>query len=695
MIFNREISWLQFNRRVLEEAQDLGNPLFERIRFISIVSSNLDEFFMVRVASLVDQVLANYTKKDSMGFTPKEQIQKIQDIVQEMVKDQYNTYQRSVLRGLKKEGIIFLKRENFTKEQEEYLERYFEKNIYPVLTPMVVDQSRPFPLILNKSLNIAVMVKDLKVEDDPYFGTIQVPSVLPRIVEIPNGEGLKNFVFMEDIIKLNAKSLFNGHEIMAMGCYRITRNADLSIDEDEAEDLLEEISQSIRQRKWGNVVRLEVEKKMDSKLLSMLLEEGDTPEAGIYEISGPLDLTSLSKFVGSLEDTGNLNFPKLKQIEVLRRDEDIFEVLRQRDILLHHPYESFQVVTDLVKKAAKDPDVLAIKQTLYRVSGNSPIIEALTEAAELGKQVTVLVELKARFDEENNINWAKKLEKAGCHVIYGLVGLKTHCKLLLIVRREEDGINRYVHLGTGNYNDVTARFYTDMGLMTTNPLIGSDASAIFNMLSGYSVLNKLNKLEVAPLGLREKFEVLIKEEIKNAQEGREAKIICKMNSLVDEQLINLFYKASQAGVRIELIVRGICCLVPGIEGLSENIEVRSVVGRFLEHSRIFYFYADGEHKIFMSSADMMPRNLDRRVEILFPVEEKEHRDRIIHILESYLEDTVKARILNSDGSYSRVDKRGKEHFNVQEYFYKVIKSREKERYKDFGIEIKPILSKDL
>lgn len=695
MIFNREISWLQFNRRVLEEAQDLGNPLFERIRFISIVSSNLDEFFMVRVASLVDQVLANYTKKDSMGFTPKEQIQKIQDIVQEMVKDQYNTYQRSVLRGLKKEGIIFLKRENFTKEQEEYLERYFEKNIYPVLTPMVVDQSRPFPLILNKSLNIAVMVKDLKVEDDPYFGTIQVPSVLPRIVEIPNGEGIKNFVFMEDIIKLNAKSLFNGHEIMAMGCYRITRNADLSIDEDEAEDLLEEISQSIRQRKWGNVVRLEVEKKMDSKLLSMLLEEGDTPEAGIYEISGPLDLTSLSKFVGSLEDTGNLNFPKLKQIEVLRRDEDIFEVLRQRDILLHHPYESFQVVTDLVKKAAKDSDVLAIKQTLYRVSGNSPIIEALTEAAELGKQVTVLVELKARFDEENNINWAKKLEKAGCHVIYGLVGLKTHCKLLLIVRREEDGINRYVHLGTGNYNDVTARFYTDMGLMTTNPLIGSDASAIFNMLSGYSVLNKLNKLEVAPLGLREKFEVLIKEEIKNAQEGREAKIICKMNSLVDEQLINLFYKASQAGVRIELIVRGICCLVPGIEGLSENIEVRSVVGRFLEHSRIFYFYADGEHKIFMSSADMMPRNLDRRVEILFPVEEKEHRDRIIHILESYLEDTVKARILNSDGSYSRVDKRGKEHFNVQEYFYKVIKSREKERYKDFGIEIKPILSKDL
>lgn len=695
MIFNREISWLQFNRRVLEEAQDLGNPLFERIRFISIVSSNLDEFFMVRVASLVDQVLANYTKKDSMGFTPKEQIQKIQDIVQEMVKDQYNTYQRSVLRGLKKEGIIFLKRENFTKEQEEYLERYFEKNIYPVLTPMVVDQSRPFPLILNKSLNIAVMVKDLKVEDDPYFGTIQVPSVLPRIVEIPNGEGLKNFVFMEDIIKLNAKSLFNGHEIMAMGCYRITRNADLSIDEDEAEDLLEEISQSIRQRKWGNVVRLEVEKKMDSKLLAMLLEEGDTPEAGIYEISGPLDLTSLSKFVGTLEDTGDLNFPKLKQIEVLRRDEDIFEVLRQRDILLHHPYESFQVVTDLVKKAAKDPDVLAIKQTLYRVSGNSPIIEALTEAAELGKQVTVLVELKARFDEENNINWAKKLEKAGCHVIYGLVGLKTHCKLLLIVRREEDGINRYVHLGTGNYNDVTARFYTDMGLMTTNPLIGSDASAIFNMLSGYSVLNKLNKLEVAPLGLREKFEVLIKEEIKNAQEGREAKIICKMNSLVDEQLINLFYKASQVGVRIELIVRGICCLVPAIEGLSENIEVRSVVGRFLEHSRIFYFYADGEHKIFMSSADMMPRNLDRRVEILFPVEEKEHRDRILHILESYLEDTVKARILNSDGSYSRVDKRGKEHFNVQEYFYKVIKSREKERYKDFGIEIKPILSKDL
>ena len=671
---NRELSWLEFNERVLEEAQDLRNPLFERLKFLAITCSNLDEFFMVRVASLNDQILAGYTKKDPSGLLPKQQIEKINKRIHTMVFDKYNTYSRSILPALKKEGIYFRKPKSLTERQIDFTRKYYNNQVYPVLTPMVVDKSRPFPLILNKSLNIAILIKSDE-DSEPVFATVQVPSVLSRFVALPSEQDKNEFILLEDIIKMNAKSLFIGHEIIDMACYRISRNADLSIDEEGAEDLLEEIEQSIKKRKWGNSVRLEFEKRMKKEILDIIISESDAFEGGVYSISGPLDLTFLMKFY-QLEGYESLKFQNRVSLPSINlKEKEIFEAIKERDIILHHPFESFDIVVDLVKKAAQDENVLAIKQTLYRVSGRSPIIEALATAAENGKQVTVLVELKARFDEENNIIWAKRLEKAGCHVIYGLVGLKTHCKLLLIVRKEEDGIKRYVHMGTGNYNDVTAKFYTDTGLLTSNPYIGSDASAIFNMLSGYSQISRLDKLEMAPTGLRKKLEMLIKNEIRNAKEGYPAKIIVKMNSLVDESLISLLYDASNAGVKINLIIRGICCLVPGLEGMSKNIEVRSIVGKLLEHSRIFYFYNNGDEKIFMSSADWMPRNLDRRVELIFPIEDSANKQRIRNILNIYLNDTEKTRILSKNGSYYRVDKRGKEPLNAQEFLYDYLKKK--------------------
>ncbi len=672
--FNRELSWLEFNERVLEEAQDLRNPLFERLKFLAITCSNLDEFFMVRVASLNDQILAGYSKKDPSGLSPKHQIEKITKRIHAMVFDKYNTYSRSIIPALKKEGIYFRKPKSLTERQIDFTRKYYNNQVYPVLTPMVVDKSRPFPLILNRSLNIGILIKS-KEEPDPIFATVQVPSVLSRFVALPSEQDKQEFILLEDIIKMNAESLFIGHEITDMACYRITRNADLSIDEEGAEDLLEEIEQSIKKRKWGNAVRLEFEKRMKKDILEIILSESETFEGGIYSISGPIDLTFLMKFY-NLEGYDTLKFQSRVSLPSINlKEKEIFEAIKERDIILHHPFESFDIVVDLVKRAAVDENVLAIKQTLYRVSGRSPIIEALANAAENGKQVTVLVELKARFDEENNIIWAKRLEKAGCHVIYGLVGLKTHCKLLLIVRREDDGIKRYVHMGTGNYNDVTAKFYTDTALLTSNPYIGADASAIFNMLSGYSQISRLDKLEIAPTGLRKKLEMLIKNEIKNAKDGNTAKITVKMNSLVDESLISLLYDASCAGVKINLIIRGICCLVPGVEEMSENIQVRSIVGKLLEHSRIFYFYNNGDEKILMSSADWMPRNLDKRVELLFPVEESSNKQRIKNIINIYLNDTEKTRILNKNGSYYRVDKRGKKPLNAQEFLYDYLKKK--------------------
>lgn len=497
---------------------------------------------------------------------------------------------------------------------------------------MAVDASRPFPLIRNKTLNIAALIKRKVSDDDKLgehkkeieFATVQVPSVLPRLVEIPASvEGGKTFLLLEQMIERNISNLFLNCKVVCAFPYRIMRNADLSIDEDEAADLLKEIQKQLKMRQWGEVIRLEVEDKIDKKLLDILKRELNIADEDVYQINGPIDLTFLMKLYG-LEGCDDLRLKKYvpQRVPQIGPGEDIFAAIRRGDILMHHPYQTFDPVVDFIRQASHDPDVLAIKQTLYRVSGNSPIIASLAQAAENGKQVSVLVELKARFDEENNIVWAKKLEQAGCHVIYGLVGLKTHSKIALVVRREEDGIRRYVHLGTGNYNDSTAKLYTDCGIFTCSEAIGEDATAVFNMLSGYSEPLSWNRLIVAPIWLRKKFLKLINRETKNAQMGKEGKIVAKMNSLCDKEIITALYEASAAGVQIDLIVRGICCLKVGIPGISENIRVRSIVGNFLEHSRIFYFYNDGQPEIFMGSADWMPRNLDRRVEILFPVEDE-------------------------------------------------------------------------
>lgn len=668
---NRELSWLEFNYRVLSEARDKNIPLFERLKFLSITASNLDEFFMVRVASLKDMVHAGYEKPDIAGMKPKQQLEKIAEKTHELVNLQYSTYSRSLVPALKQQGLrVIVSHEDLTKEEGEYVDRYFHDYVYPVLTPMAVDSSRPFPLVRNKTLNIAALVKKKSGEDDTLdFAMVQVPSVIPRVVEIPEkGEG-RAVILLEEIIERNIQSLFLNYDIVTAHPFRIMRNADFSIDEEEAEDLLVEIEKQLKKRQWGEVIRLEIDERVDKRLLKILKKELRIENDDIFFINGPLDLTFLMKMYG-MDGFDALKTPKYtpQRVPTLMNDDDIFTNIRKGDIFLHHPYESFDPVVDFVRTASKDPDVLAIKQTLYRVSGNSPIIAALAAAADNGKQVSVLVELKARFDEENNINWAKTLEKAGCHVIYGLVGLKTHSKITLVVRREEDGIRRYVHLGTGNYNDSTAKQYTDCGLMTCNPLIGEDATAVFNMLSGYSEPLGWNKLVLAPLWLRGKLLKLIRRETENARKGEPAHIIAKMNSLCDKEVIASLYEASCAGVKIELIVRGICCLKAGVPELSENIHVRSIVGNFLEHSRIFYFENGGRPQLFMASADWMPRNLDKRVEIMFPVEDPEIKKQVMHILEVQLADNVKAHILQPDGSYEKVDLRGKQKICSQDQF---------------------------
>lgn len=668
---NRELSWLSFDERVLNEARDKSLPLFERLKFLSITASNLDEFFMIRVASLKDMVHAKYMKKDIAGLNASEQLELILKATHELVNLQYSTYNRSLLPALKQQGMkVVTQHENLSKEQKTFVDKYFEENVYPVLTPMAVDSSRPFPLIRNKSLNIGALILE-KGEEDAYdFATVQVPSVLPRIIELPEGkDGERRAILLEEIIERNIGKLFLNYDVICAHPYRIMRNADLTIDEDEAADLLKEIQKQLKKRQWGEVIRLEVEEGMDERLLKVLKKEFDIKELDIFRINGPLDLTFLMKMYG-MEGFDEYKTPKYQPqpVPAMMTDEDIFTQIRNGDILLHHPYMTFDPVVNFVKQAAKDPNVLAIKQTLYRVSGNSPIIAALAQAAENGKQVSVLVELKARFDEENNIIWAKMLEKAGCHVIYGLKGLKTHSKITLVVRREEDGIRRYVHLGTGNYNDSTAKLYTDCGLLTCSEPIGEDATAVFNMLSGYSEPKSWNKLIVAPIWLRKRFLKLIGRETRIALEGKPAHIIAKMNSLCDKEIIAALYEASAAGVKIELIIRGICCLKVGIPGISENITVRSIVGNFLEHARIFYFLNDGKEEIYMGSADWMPRNLDKRVEILFPVECEKLKKEARHILNIQLADNVKASVLQKDGTYEKIDKRGKVLICAQDFF---------------------------
>ena len=667
---NRELSWIKFDERVLSEARDKNIPLLERLKFISITSSNLDEFFMVRVASLKDMVHANYKKRDIAGMTATEQLTAINEATRELVNTQYSTYMRSLIPLLNKEGIYLLDaHEDLTEEQGKFVDRYFEESVYPVLTPMAVDASRPFPLIRNKTLNIAALLTGKQSEGDTVFATVQVPSVLPRLVQIPTEDGSTCFILLEQIIERNISVLFSNYNVLCAYPYRVMRNADLTIDEDEASDLLKEIQNKLKMRQWGEVIRLEIEDMADKKLLKFLKTELKVADEDIFRIAGPIDLTFLMKVYG-IEGYDHLRYKPYtpQRVPEIAPEDNIFDAIRRGDIFLHHPYETFDPVVDFIRQASKDPDVLAIKQTLYRVSGNSPIISSLAQAAENGKQVTVLVELKARFDEEHNIVWAKKLEQAGCHVIYGLVGLKTHSKIALMVRREEDGIRRYVHLGTGNYNDSTAKLYTDCGIFTCKESIGEDATAVFNMLSGYSEPLSWNELILAPYWLRDKFIKLIDREKKHAKNGGEARIIAKMNSLCDPGIIEALYEASAAGVKIDLIVRGICCLRVGIPGVSENITVRSIVGNFLEHSRIFYFWNDGDTEIYMGSADWMPRNLDRRVEIIFPVLETSLKEKALHILEVELADNMKARVLGADGKYEKLDRRGKVAVNSQEQF---------------------------
>jgi polyphosphate kinase len=669
--YNRELSWIEFDYRILGEAQDKSVPLFERIKFLSITASNLDEFFMVRVASLKDQVHAGYAKKDIAGMTAQQQLEALNEKTHELMENQYVTYNRSLVPAMRKEGLNIVRcHEDLTQEQKAYVDEYFKKNVYPVLTPMAVDSSRPFPLVRNKTLNIAALILDKEKGGEYELATVQVPSVLDRVVPLPaSEEGVKDIILLEEIIERNLHQLFLGQQVICAHPYRIMRNADLAIDEEEAEDLLQEIEKQIKRRQWGEVIKLEIENHADKKLLRELKKQLAVNDEDVFKINGPLDLTFLMK-VNALDGFEHLKYKKWvpQPAKMLDPDENLFAQIRKRDILVHHPYETFDPVVDFVRLAAKDPEVLAIKQTLYRVSGNSPIIAALAQAAENGKQVSVLVELKARFDEENNIIWAKKLEKAGCHVIYGLVGLKTHSKITLVVRREEDGIRRYVHLGTGNYNDSTAKLYTDLGMFTASELIGEDATAVFNMLSGYSEPPAWNKLVLAPIWLRDRFLFLIERERQHALNGREAHIVAKMNSLCDQKIIAALYEASAAGVKIDLIVRGICCLKVGIAGISENITVRSIVGNFLEHSRIYYFSNDGWAEVYMASADWMPRNLDRRVEILFPVEDEHLKEEVIHVLEVELADNGKAHMMQPDGTYVKLKHRGKEELISQEYF---------------------------
>ncbi len=693
---NRELSWLKFERRVLNEALVKELPILDRIKFVSITSSNLDEFFMVRVASLKDMEHAGYTKPDIAGMTPTEQLIAINEQTRALVDFQYNTFNKTLLPILKEKGIvIFEKYEDLNEDQLKYIDSFFMNQVYPVLTPMAFDASRPFPLIRNKTLNIAALIEkkaDVRSAgeqsnktEDVEFATVQVPSVLPRFVSLPSADKSKDcFILLEQIIERNMDKLFLNYNVVAASPYRIMRNADFSIDEEGAEDLLIEIEKQIKSRQWGEVIRLEVEASINKKLLTILKKNLGVNEIDIYKIKGPIDLTFLMKLYG-IEGHDDLRTPSFKPQDNPRfkSGEKIFDEIKKGDILLHHPYESFDPVVDFIAQAASDPQVLAIKQTLYRVSGNSPIIASLAKAAENGKQVTVLVELKARFDEENNIIWAKKLEKSGCHVIYGLVGLKTHCKIALVVRGEEDGIRRYVHLGTGNYNDSTAKLYTDCGMLTCRESYGEDATAVFNMLSGYSEPASWNKLIVAPLWLRDTFVDLIDREIRHAKDGKEAVIIAKMNSLCDKLIIEKLYEASNAGVKINLIIRGICCLRTGIKGVSENIKVSSIVGTYLEHARIFYFYNNGAEDIYMGSADWMPRNLDRRVEIIFPVEDENLKNRVKHILKVQMDDDLKAYEMTDDGTYVRIKpSRGKKPVGAQDTFCKeAIKNNEQK--KDF------------
>jgi polyphosphate kinase len=654
LLFNRELSWIEFNYRVLEEALDRRNPLLERLKFACIFSTNLDEFFMIRVSGLMQQVDAGVTVLSPDGLSPVNQLRALVDKLRPMIEQLMSCITEELLPELEGHGIRIIPYQELSKAHRADLRAYYNSYIFPILTPLAVDPSHPFPYISNLSLNLAMRVqpKDARAGHESRFARLKVPPVVSRLLPVA-GDG-NQFVLLEQVIAANMDSLFPEMHVTDIHPFRVTRDADLEIEQDEAGDLLKTVEQQLRRRRFGSSVRLEVDTSMPADMVKFLTDSLGLEDEDVYTIKGPLcpsDLMQLLKL-----DAPTLKDPPFTPTvpPELRGEESIFDAIRKQDIVLHHPFESFAPIVDFIRAAARDPHVLAIKQTLYRTSGDSPIFEALMDACERGKQVAVLVELKARFDEENNIVWARKMERAGVHVVYGLLGLKTHCKLALVVRQEADGLRRYVHLGTGNYNPATARIYTDIGLLTANPDIGADTSELFNFLTGFSRQTSYRKLLVAPVGLREGFLRLIRREIEHKRAGRDARIIAKINSLTDSRTIRELYEASQAGVTIDLLVRGVCCLRPGIPGISENIHVRSIVGRFLEHSRIFWFYNGGDDEIFLGSADWMNRNLDRRVETVFPVEDATAKNKVREILKTYMLDTAKARELNSDGTYSRV-----------------------------------------
>ncbi len=659
LFINRELSLLEFNRRVLEEAQDERHPILERTKFLAIFSSNMDEFFMVRVAGLKQQVAAGVIDVPADGLTPAEQLTAIRKKVRSLMKEMQRCLE-DIRNKLKEAGVFLLPYKELSRSQQQGVDEYFKKEIFPILTPLAFDPGRPFPHISSLSLNLAVLVRDPNsgIEN---FARIKVPNTMPRLIPVKRLRGdtkrTHRFVWLEDLIAHNLADLFPGYDIVEAHPFRITRNADMEIESSEAADLLEAIEATVRRRRFGFVVRFTASPVIPDALRQLLLRNLDVAPEDTYENSVPLGLGSLMSLMKidrpDLKDSPYIPalHPRLRGVE---SREEIFDAIREGDILLYHPYDSFVPVVDFLRAAACDPNVLAIKQTLYRAGSNSPVVDALLEATENGKQVAALVELKARFDEESNIGWAKTLERVGVHVVYGFMSLKTHTKICLVIRRENDTIRRYVHLSTGNYNAVTANVYTDLGLFTCKPEFGADASELFNALTGYSKKEDYQKFLVAPYTLRKRFSALIDREIRWADKGTPAKLIFKMNSLIDSEFIRQLYLASQHGVQVELMARGICGLRPGIPNLSDNIRVTSVVGRFLEHSRIYYFHNGGNPDIYLGSADLMPRNLDRRIETLFPIEDPALKQELIDILEVHLADNVQARQLRSDGSYIRI-----------------------------------------
>jgi len=694
--FNRELSWLAFNRRVLEQAESADYPLLERMKFLAFVSSNLDEFFEIRVSGLMQQVKSGLVERGPDGLGPKEQLRRIQSITKRLVADQYACWHKEIAPGLEDEQIKFCNYNELTRNEKKWLTQYFDEQIYPVLTPLAIDPAHPFPKLANKALYILASIDDPETRIVERFMSITpVPRTLPRIVKVgvPRRGNPEVYVFLSDIIQRQIKKLFPGYRVSSAVPFRITRNSDLYIDEEEVENLLRKVEEELMNREKGAAVRLEIGKGADPFLLQELLAAIDLPAEYVYVNDGPLNMTRMMSAY-DLIDHPELKFKPLVQYTEpeLENPQLLFENIAKKDFLLHQPYDSFQPFVDFIQRAAQDPDVLAIKQTLYRTSGDSPIVAALKDASRRGKQVTVLVEIKARFDEANNIQWARQMEDFGVHVVYGLVGLKTHCKTCMIVRREGTVLRRYVHLGTGNYNPKTAKLYTDLSFFTAREEITTEVASLFNTLTGYALTPDFKKLLVAPFNLHSSIQQYIKQEAKNALAGRPARIIAQTNSLVDQQTIDNLYLASQAGVKIDLIVRGVCNLVPGVKGVSENIRVRSLLGRYLEHSRIFYFENSGEQQahIFAGSADWMPRNFFRRIECVFPIEDPDLRTRVIGILETYLKDNKNTRILRANGAYHKAGRPRKadDALAAQEYFHHAAKSRRKQAITEKTVDIK-------